>query len=98
MIQNTSDDPIKRDQVRLDQVMGSIGCPRPKTIQEDIDNRFTYRPPTQFQSERYIQIRGLAKSLAYLVASLTPENREQSLSITHIQEAVFWANAAIARN
>jgi len=67
-------------------------------IQEDIDNRFTYRAPVPYQSEKYSQIRGLAKSFAYLVASLTPQGREQSLAITHIEETVFWANAAIARD
>jgi len=27
----------------------------------------------------------------------TPESREQSLAITALEEAVMWANAAIAR-
>lgn len=28
----------------------------------------------------------------------TPKSREQSLAITKVEEAMFWANAAIARN
>ena len=89
-----SDDQIKRDFAN-----GCSGSTeRPKTIQEQIDHRFTYHAPTPYQSEKYIQIRNLAKSLAYLIASQTPESREQSLALTHIEEAVFWANASIARN
>ena len=94
----TTDDNLKRDQARtFEAQMGQL-CSRPRTIQEDIDNRFTYHAPRPGESEKYIQIRGLAKSLAYLVASLTPESREQSLAITHIEESVFWSNAAIARS
>ena len=94
----TTDDGLKRDRERSFENQMQGLCARPKTLQEDIDNRFTYHAPRPGESERYIQIRGLAKSLAYLVASLTPESREQSLAITHIEESVFWANAAIARN
>lgn len=93
-----TDDGIKRELSRdIESQLGGL-CARPRTIQEDIDNRFTYHAPHPGQSEKYIQIRGLAKSLAYLIASLTPESREQSLAITHVEESVFWANAAIARN
>lgn len=96
-----TDDQARREQSeQCDSIPPPMwgGIDRPRTIQEDVDHRFTYHPPMPFQTEKYIQIRNLAKSLAYLVANLAPESREQSLAITHIEEAVFWANAAIARH
>lgn len=65
---------------------------------EDLENRFTYHAPKTGQPERYVKIRDAAKSLAYDITAETPASREQSLALTHLEEAVFWANAAIARN
>jgi len=39
-----------------------------------------------------------AKSLAFFIVKNTPPSREQSLALTHLEEAIFYANAAIARN
>lgn len=64
----------------------------------DIDNRFTYHAPTEDQTVKYELIRNSAKHLALLIATKTPGSREQSLAMTKLEEAVFWANAAIARN
>lgn len=65
---------------------------------KDLENRFTYHPPKGSQVQRYEYIRNWAKWLALHVVDITPACREQSLAITHLEEAVFWANAAIARN
>ncbi len=64
----------------------------------NIENRFTYHAPFGDQTERYQDIRDLAKKLAYLILEKTPDSREQSLALTNLEQAVFWANAAIARN
>lgn len=66
--------------------------------QSDLDNRFTYHTPKNDQQSRYIMIRDHAKELAEFIVTNTPESREQSLAITSLEEAIFWANAAIARN
>lgn len=63
----------------------------------EIATRFTHHPPKDDQPERYVRIRGEAMALAITIAETTPESREQSLAITALEEAVFWANAAIAR-
>jgi len=65
---------------------------------EQVNHNFTYHPPQPGQPEKYVQIREAAKSLAHLILDLTPESREQSLAITNLEQVVFWANAAIARN
>lgn len=65
----------------------------------DIENRFTYHPPVdQAQADIYVAIRDKAKELALFINDNTPECREQSLAMTALEEAVFWANAAIARH
>ena len=63
-----------------------------------IDNNFTYHSPITDQPERYVHLRNLAKTLAIEICSQTPFSREQSLAITNLEQAIFWANAAIARN
>lgn len=64
----------------------------------DLDNVFTYHSPTSEQSERYVRIRSEAKSLAATIIACTPASREQSVALTNLQQAVMWANAAIAIN
>ena len=64
----------------------------------DLENRFTYHKPFGTQPGRYELLRESAKQLAELIIETTPASREQSLAITHLEEVVFWANSAIARN
>jgi hypothetical protein len=68
------------------------------TQMEDLENRFMYHKPFGTQPTRYVLIRGAARDLAEEIVKSTPISREQSLALTHLEEAVFWANAAIARN
>lgn len=63
----------------------------------DLENRFTYYAPKEGQPALYENIRAAAKTVAFLFAEQVPPSREQSLALTHLEEAVFWANAGIAR-
>ena len=63
-----------------------------------IERDFTYHAPKAGQPERYTQLRNKAKELALLIVDLTPQSREQSLALTQLEQATFYANAAIARN
>lgn len=66
---------------------------------EVIEKRFTYHSPKDdTQTERYEYIRERAKDLATAFVRICPDSRELSLAITHLEEAVMWANASIARN
>lgn len=65
---------------------------------KDIDNRFTYHAPRGTRPAHYEEIRELARNFAHRLNELCPESREKSLAITHLEEAVMWANASIARN
>lgn len=64
----------------------------------EIENKFTYHPPKEGQPAKYEAIRAKAKELAYLIDTECPNSREKSLAMTKLEEAVMWANAAIARN
>lgn len=65
---------------------------------ERIANNFMYHAPKEGQEERYDTIRKKARELAHVINGCTPMSREQSLALTTLEEAVMWANAAIARN
>ena len=73
----------------------------PQTKQDIIDriNRdFAYHAPHGDQVARYTSQRETARFFAIQIANTTPVSREQSLALTKLEEAVRWANAAIARN
>jgi hypothetical protein len=63
-----------------------------------LENGFTYHAPKDDQQERYVMLRDEAKKLAYKIVKNTPTSREQALAITNLEQTIFWANAAIARN
>lgn len=70
----------------------------PDDAKARIENNFTHHPPKEDQKLRYEAIREQAKKFALTLVDLTPASREQSLALTNLEQVVFWANAAIARN
>lgn len=67
-------------------------------MRDQIENNFQYHAPKDDQQERYVFIRDEARVLAYNIVRNSPPSREQSLALTNLEQAIFWANAAIARN
>ena len=65
---------------------------------EDFTRRFTYHAPKGDQSPRYVLIRNDGKGMAELLYGNCPPSRERSLALTHLEQAMMWAYAAIARN
>lgn len=64
----------------------------------ELTNRFEYHPPVTPQRVRdHEKARKLFQVLAIDLNEALPEGREKSLVMTKIEEAMFWANAAIAR-
>lgn len=67
-------------------------------LNPQIENNFSYHAPKTGQPKIYEAIREKAKELAYLIDSQVPNSREKSLAMTNLEQAVFWANAGVARN
>lgn len=67
---------------------------------ERLSNNFTYHPvkTDELQEHRYQALRNNGKKLAELFYQFCPPSRELSLAITNLEQAIMWANAAIARN
>ena len=63
----------------------------------ELNTRFTYHSPTTDQIPKYGELRDRGRELAMLIAELVPSSREQSLAFTHLEQAIMWANAGIAR-
>lgn len=65
---------------------------------DNLDHRFNYhQPSSQGIVSQHANTRDRCLKLAQYVDSVIPNSREKSLAITHIEEAMFWTNAGIAR-
>lgn len=66
---------------------------------DELDRRFDLHRP-RFENKgpaRCDRVREVLKAAADVIAGETPENREQSLALTKLEEALYWAVASIVR-
>jgi hypothetical protein len=63
-----------------------------------VERIFTYHAPVGTQAARYEALRSMAKQFAKMLLVACPDSRERSLALTHVQEAIMFANASIAIN
>jgi hypothetical protein len=72
--------------------------PMPRSITDRIEHDFQwFGKHTPENREQMDALRAHFKSFALQIVNNTPEGREQSLAVTHIEEAMMWAIASIAR-
>jgi hypothetical protein len=65
---------------------------------EDLTNRFIHHPPVDdHRAHQHALVRENCLEIAEWFLDALPEGREQSLAVTKLEEAMFWANAALAR-
>lgn len=66
---------------------------------DDILHRFAYHPPKDEETkDLHATIRAACRLTAEEINESCPDGREKALAITKMEEAMMWANAAIARN
>lgn len=60
------------------------------------DRALSYHPLTEGRAEKHELLRTAAKQFAGAIDTLCEPSREASLAFTALQEALMWANAALA--
>jgi hypothetical protein len=68
--------------------------------EDELAHRFQFHPAdSDNRREAHETVRQTLREAASAIVQVTgPATREQSLAVTHLEEAMFWANAAIARS
>lgn len=61
------------------------------------DYNFTNHKPTDEGIKKMEHLRLKAKELSVAILASTTPSREQSLALTNLETALFYANAAVAR-
>lgn len=65
---------------------------------QEIKDRVNYHPPNEEAKRLHGVVRKQIEETMLILAASVPEGREHSTMLTKIEEAMFWANAGIARN
>lgn len=65
----------------------------------DLQHRFAFHAATTEEKKmEHTSIRQACLDLALHLNDKLPDGREKSLAFTHLEEVMFWGNAAVARN
>lgn len=66
---------------------------------EEIDARLREYPVAEGsdRAAKHARVRELVKELALELCAMVPHGREQSVMMTHLEDAQVWANKGIAR-
>lgn len=64
----------------------------------DLAHRFDYHRPDAERVQRHERVREGCKRLALLLDEIVPPGRELASALTSLEQAMFWANAGIARS
>jgi hypothetical protein len=62
----------------------------------DIIHRF-HPAPNDEKRNAYTSVRAACATTAHHINASCPDGREKSVAITKLEEAMFWANAALTR-
>ena len=68
----------------------------PGVTKEDLENWFTYHPPTPEQIPQFEKLRAGALAFSEVILENTPSSADQTAALRKVREAVATANMAIA--
>lgn len=83
-------------QARADERKGGILLAKDPATKE-LEQRFEYHPPNDRKIEKHEEVRRRLFEVALWIRNEIPSGREQATALTKLEEAMFWANAGIAR-
>lgn len=67
-------------------------------MNEELAHRFEHHPPaTEERALEHTLVRAEVGRLADWIDGVLPASRERALALTKLEEVMFWANAAVAR-
>jgi len=70
-----------------------------RDILRQIENNHKHHPPiNEHVVKAHELVRELTKQCALGLAGICPDTWELSIALTKMEEAMYWANAAVARN
>lgn len=75
-----------------------IGKSLAPEMEQRLENDFSYHSPDEDKKDLHNWVRESLKEQSKAIIAELPPGREASLFLTKMEEAMFWANAAIARN
>lgn len=73
-----------------------LQAPREPTIEEKIEEWFTYHSPTPEQLPQYARVRAKAKELAEVIVANSPRCADQTAALRKLRECVMVVNQSIA--
>ncbi|TDQ39198.1 DUF7681 family protein [Aureibacillus halotolerans] len=66
-------------------------------MKEQIEKAFNIRSVSPEQAARAMDVKVEIKNVAHVIDDNAPNSREKALALTKLEEAWFWALAAISR-
>ena len=66
-------------------------------VEELVEHRFSAHGVDEETHNAMAVVRGTFRRLVSLLGAVVPQSRERAVMLTKLEEAMFWANAGLAR-
>lgn len=81
----------------MSEVSNAMTSAMSADLNAKLDNQFKYHIAEGAQPMQFATIRGECLDLARIIVVICPDCEEREQAILRLNEVMFWANAAIAR-